>query len=155
MFQTRTGHISATLFMLALSAQPMTASATGPSTSASLTQAQFEVHNIASAKNAHLLQGKTFDKLQYDAKAKFSETQRDIGVLVDNLDDATNKLQNRMSPIGQSLKASLKSKLPGTSVVERGDRTFSVFGLILMMSFALVIFLMGLSNPVSRLGGRH
>lgn len=144
MFQTRTGQISAILFSLALSALPMTATANAPV--APTAQSQFKQAEFA------------FDELRFETKAKISETQKWVDVQtakLDNLENAADKLQDRLSPARWELKTYLKTKLPETNIIHHGDRVFSVYGLILMMSFALVILLMGLSTPVSRLGGRH
>ena len=162
MFHTRTGLVSGVLFLFALATQPMTASANGPSVA--VTQTQSVLPSSISTQKAFFPQEKHFDELRDESKILLSEAKqwakdqtihKDFGALMDEMEHATDRLQDRVSPAGHALKKTLKTKLPGTSLVHFADRTFSVFGLILMMAFALVIFLMGLSNPISRLGGRH
>ncbi len=68
---------------------------------------------------------------------------------------ATDRLQDRVEPAGRSLKSSIKENFPGQGLVKLGDRTVSVYGLMLILSFILVLLLMSLSKPASRLGGRH
>jgi len=67
----------------------------------------------------------------------------------------TDRLQDRMRPAGRSIKTSVSDKIPGKGLIELGDRTISVYGLILIMAFGLVLLLMSLAKPTSRLGGRH
>jgi len=166
MFQTRTKRISALITLFALTALPLTAqaqvNADVPPTPAAQTQSVAPIY--ASDNKANFLQEEYYDELRFEAKAKLSETQvleklqaaqNEAGALMGDLEAATDSLQDRLSPVGQSIKSSVKAKLPGIGLLHFGDRTFSVFGLILMMSFALVLLLMSLANPTSRLGGRH
>lgn len=162
MFHTRTGLVSGLFFLFALTAQPMTASANGPSEP--VVQTQSAVPISIKAQRTHVSPEQYFDELRFDTRVAFSETQDwvkektaplEFGAFMDDLSHKTDEFQDRLAPAGSSLRTSIKSKLPGTSLVQLGDRTVSVYGLILMMAFALVVFLMGLSNPMSRLGGRH
>jgi hypothetical protein len=68
---------------------------------------------------------------------------------------ATDRFQDRVKPAGRGMKSTLMDKLPGKGLVQFGDRTFSVYGLILIMAFGLVLLLMSVASPTSRLGGRH
>lgn len=106
----------------------------------------------------------SFQDLRRNTKSKWSATKIWFQTKVDGLRDmktledaarATDRLQDRVTPAGRSAKASLKSKLPGKGLVQLGDRTVSVYGLIMIMAFALVLLLMSLASPASRLGGRH
>ena len=137
MFHIRTKQILATLSICALSALPIQAHAN--EAAAPVIQAQVAGQNT------------TFSDLKHEAKAMVSETK----YFVADLEKATDRLQDRVSPAGQTLKTSLKTKLPGASLLRFADRTFTVFGLMLMMSFAFVVFLLSLSSPMSRTGGRH
>jgi len=74
---------------------------------------------------------------------------------VETLSTATDRLQDQVKPAGRSMRDTLKDKLPGKGLVQIGDRTVSVFGLMLMLAFGLVLILMSLASPKSRLGGRH
>ena len=105
-----------------------------------------------------------FKNIQRGTKEKWSATKRwfkaKAQVLknmrtVNDIAYATDDLQDSVSPAGRSLKATLQNKLPGKGLVQIGDRTISVYGLILIMAFGLVLLLMSLSKPTSRLGGRH
>ena len=141
MFHTRTRLVLATISLFALSALPIQASA--------------QASNGPIAPNAQaqsIAPNSAFSELHHEAKVKVLETQ----MWMADLERSTERLQERVAPIGHSLKKSLKSKFTkGGALLKFGDRTFSVYGLILMMAFAFVLFLMGLSNPTSRLGGRH
>lgn len=106
----------------------------------------------------------TFEKIQHGAKVKWTATKRWFKAKTESLkslrtfDDvaaATDQLQDKVTPAGRGFKASLKNSLPGKGLVQIGDRTVSVYGLILIMAFGLVLLLMSLAKPTSRLGGRH
>lgn len=106
----------------------------------------------------------SFADIRRETKAKWSATKRWVKTKTEavtqarTLDDmarATDRLQDRVEPAGRSMKATLKNKLPGKGLVQLGDRTVSVYGLILIMAFAFVLLMMSLSGPTSRLGGRH
>ena len=106
----------------------------------------------------------TFQDITRETKAKWFATKRwfkaktksvsDMRTL-DDIARATDRLQDRATPIGRSLKSTLKDKMPGKGLVQLGDRTVSAFGLMLMLAFGFVLLLMSLSGPASRLGGRH
>ena len=105
-----------------------------------------------------------FERFQRGTKVKWAATKHWFKAktdslknmrTLDNFAQATDSLQDRVSPAGKSLKASLKDKFPGKGLVQFGDRTVSVYGLILIMAFAFVLLLMSLAKPTSRLGGRH
>lgn len=106
----------------------------------------------------------SFENIQRETKVKWSATKRWIKAKTKNVSDmrtlddlaqTTDRLQDRVKPAGQNIKVSLKDKLPGKGLVQLGDRTVSVYGLILIIAFALVLLLMSLASPTSRLGGRH
>ena len=106
----------------------------------------------------------SFQDVRRETKAKWSETKRWVKTKTNKLtkmqtlDDvarATDRLQDRVKPAGRNMKATLKDKMPGKGLVQLGDRTVSVYGLMLMMAFGLVLLLMSLASPASRLGGRH
>lgn len=73
----------------------------------------------------------------------------------DEVAQATDRFQTQVKPAGRSMKAAILDKFPGKGLVQFGDRTFSVYGLMLMLAFGLVLLLMSLAKPASRLGGRH
>jgi len=141
MFHIRTRQISATVLLFALSALPMQASAQAAANAPIVPAAQAQSSAIKAS----------FSELKHETKSMLSETK----FWVADIEKSVERVQDNVAPAGHSLKKSLKSKTPGLGLVQFADRTFSVFGLILMMSFSLVVFLMGLSNPMSRTGGRH
>lgn len=104
------------------------------------------------------------ENFQRGTKVKWSATKRWFKAKMDGLKNtrtlnevahATDNLQDSVTPSGRSLKAAILNKFPGKGLVQIGDRTVSVYGLILIMAFALVLLLMSLAKPTSRLGGRH
>lgn len=106
----------------------------------------------------------SFEYFRRETKAKWSTTTRWVKEKTraaaelktfDDMARATDRLQDRVKPAGRNMKATLRDKMPGKGLVQMGDRTFSVYGLILIMAFGLVLLLMSLSGPSSRLGGRH
>lgn len=106
----------------------------------------------------------SFQDIRRETKAKWSATRRWVRQKTQSLTEmktledvarATDRLQDRVKPAGRNMKATLRDKMPGKGLVQLGDRTFSAYGLILMMAFGLVVLLMSLSGPTSRLGGRH
>ena len=106
----------------------------------------------------------SFEDIRRGTKAKWSDLKRwvkgktktvsDMRTF-DDMAQATDRLQDQVKPAGRSIKSNLKDKLPGKALVQLGDRTVSVYGLILILAFGLVLLLMSLSRPTSRLGGRH
>jgi len=106
----------------------------------------------------------SFEKFQHSAAVKWAATKHWFKAKTNSLKNArsfdevghaTDSLQDQVAPAGRSLKATLLNKLPGKGLVQIGDRTVSVYGLILIMAFAFVLLLMSLAKPTSRLGGRH
>jgi len=111
-----------------------------------------------------LLIDMSFQDIRRETKAKVSDTRawvknqtvsQDIEFLIDDFEQATDRLQDKVSPVGRSIKSFVSDKLPGKTIVQKSDKSFTVFGIILMLAFAFVIFMMNLANPESRLGGRH
>jgi len=99
-----------------------------------------------------------------DTKAKWIATKQWVTSKVRDVSDAdifnemaqkTDRLQDRVTPAGRGIKAAVSNKIPGKGLIELGDRTVSVYGLLLIMAFGLVLLLMSLAKPTSRLGGRH
>jgi len=155
MFHNRTGQISALLMLFALTS-PMAVQAYELPVPAAQTQPVVDTKSNPSY-------AQSIDAVKFETWAKVSETKqwvkdqpvrKEVGALLDDLEQATDKLQDKVAPAGHSMKTTLK-KLPGKGLAQLGDRTVTVYGLILMMAFGLVVFLLGLSNPMSRLGGRH
>jgi len=155
MFQTRTGQTLAILSLLALSALPMKASASANEPSAPIIQAQSAALSSTHDTKPDFLSEQTLDALRHETKVKFSETTHWVKTQADLIEDAADRVQTRVAPAGEVLRTSFKTKIPGASLAHWADRTFSAFGLLLMMAFAFVVLLMGLSSPMSRLGGRH
>jgi len=99
-----------------------------------------------------------------ETKTKWAATKQWVESKVRNVSDAdifnemaqkTDRLQDRVKPAGRSIKTAVGDKIPGKGLIQLGDRTVSVYGLILIMAFGLVLLLMSLAKPTSRLGGRH
>ena len=106
----------------------------------------------------------SFHDLMQATQAKWSATQqwfkakKDALVESQKLNEvvtASDNLQDRTRPAGQTLKSFLMDKLSAKGLVQFGERTVSVYGLILIIAFSLILLLMSLANPKSRLGGRH
>ena len=86
---------------------------------------------------------------------KNQKAPQDLKHIIGNMEKTTDSLQDQLAPVGRSIKSFARKNTPGKGLAERGDKTFTVFGILLMMSFGLVCLLMSLANPASRLGGRH
>lgn len=106
----------------------------------------------------------SFQDIRRDVKAKWSATKQWFKTKKDALIEnraleevaiSADRLQDQAKPAGRSIKAAIADKLPGKGLVQLGDRTVSVYGLILILAFGLVLLLMSLASPASRLGGRH
>jgi len=106
----------------------------------------------------------SFQDLRRVTKAKWNDVRTWVKTKANDVSEmrslkdmarATDQLQDRVQPAGRSMKATLMDKIPGKGLVQLGDRTVSVYGLILIMAFGLVLLLMSLASPASRLGGRH
>ena len=86
------------------------------------------------------------------------ETRKDTLIESRSLNEAasaTDSLQDSVEPAGRTLKSAILDKLPAKGLVQLGDRTVSLYGLILIITFSLVLLFMSLVSSVSRLGGRH
>ena len=68
---------------------------------------------------------------------------------------AKENLHDQTKPAGRTLKTVILDKLPAKGLVQIGDRNVSVYGLMLIFALSLVLLLMSLASPKSRLGGRH
>lgn len=158
MFHIRTGLITGIVTLLCMSAHPMQSYANGQDSPAAQTQTQ---PTMASEKK---LTDMSLVELRQGTKEKISESKQWVkdqpaveGVkgLVKDMGQATDNLQTRAAPMGRSIKSSIKASLPGKSLASKGDKTFSIFGLLLIFAFAFVFLMMSLAGPSSRLGGRH
>lgn len=162
MFQKHTSHIAATLILLSVSAQPMTSFASEEAASAAITLSEpsfiVQNHKVAVLKDLSL------SDIRSETKAALSGTQEwvkdqtaelNYKAPLQSLDIKIDRFQDSVKPAGRSMKASMKKKFSGLGLIQLGDQTMSVFALMLMMAFSFVIFLLGLSKPISRLGGRH
>ena len=106
----------------------------------------------------------SFEDVTRKTKVKWNDTLRWVKTKTKRASDnnpiskvshAADRLQDKVEPAGQSLKGALRDKIPGKGLVQIGDRTVSAYGLMLMLSFGLVLLLMSLSRPKSRLGKRY
>jgi hypothetical protein len=106
----------------------------------------------------------SLEDIRRETKAKWFATKRWVKAKTshmsnmrtwDDMARATDRLQDSVQPAGQVAKSTLKDKLPGKGLVQIGDRTVSVYGLMLILAFGFVLLLMSLARPTSRLGGRH
>lgn len=106
----------------------------------------------------------TFQDLRRGTKIKWNATKdwfktktnavKEISLLED-VARATDRLQDQVKPASRSMRNSLKQNAPGKGILQLGDRTVSAYGMLLMLAFGLVLFLMSFAGPSSRLGGRH
>ncbi len=108
--------------------------------------------------------GSSFDDLRRSTTSKWISTKQWFKTKTRSLQNseglkdavrATDRLQDRVQPAGSSIKATLRDKLPGKGLVQIGERNVSIFGLMLIMAFALVLVLMSFARPSSRTGRRH
>jgi len=118
MFQTRTGLVSGVLLMLALTAQPLAAHA--DEQLAPVVQTQEVSPNSAKTKKVYSPEG-------VQAWAKAQTAPQEIVTFVEDVEVATERLQDRLAPTGRSLKA----KIPSFGLASLVDRTVTVFGLLL------------------------
>ena len=158
MFHNRNGLVSGLVLLFALSAQPMAAHADEQTSPVVQTQALSP--NSAKTEKVYSPEGTFFADVQHETKVKVSEVQawakaqtapQEIVTFVEDVEVATERLQDRLAPTGRSLKA----KIPSFGLASLVDRTVTVFGLLLMMALVLVFVVMSFSSPASRLGGRH
>ena len=162
MFHSRIGllTVAATLFCLAV--QPINSYASEAERPA--VQVQSQPAHVAAKKKTALLKDVSLADIRRTTRTKISDTQKWVKdntaiesakSLMQDMERAADRLQDRVSPVGRIIKKSVKRNLPGKGMAERGDRTFSVYGLLLMMAFGLVFLFMSFAGPASRLGGRH
>jgi len=162
MFQTYTRPFAAMSVSLCLILLPATSYA--GEQSVSVKQTEITLSDTTAQTQTSRLKDISFRDIRHETKTKFTKTKRwvkakkidrNIDNFVDDVEKATNRLQKQVSPAGRSIKSFFGDKIPGKTLVERGDRTVTVYGLILIMAFCFVLLMMGLANPSSRLGGRH
>ena len=163
MFHNRTGRVAALILLLSVSAQPITTYAAEGAPPPAATQS----HQAPTLKDTVSTKVEEFslEQLRRDTKAKISDTQQwvsdrnmveiDLKTPLQTLDTKIDRLQDDMKPAGASLKKSLKNMVPDQGLVNMGGRKVSVWAIIMVLAFGLVLFLMSASGPTSRLGGRH
>lgn len=162
MFHLRTGLITAIATLLTLTVIPNQAYANGPAQPIAVTQ--IEASSIAQTPKVASVKHMSFDDFRFETRSKLTQTrqwvkekkrQHNYHGYMNDLERSVDGLQNKAAPLRSAIKSSFKSKTPGLGLVHLGDRTVSMYGMILMMAFAFVLLLMSLSTPSSRLGGRH
>ena len=97
---------------------------------------------------------KPVTQAKWAAAKQWFKTKKDALVKKQKLNEviiATDDLQEST----RAVKTFLTDKLPAKGLVQIGDRTVSAYGLLLMIAFGLILLLMSLASPKSRLGGRH
>ena len=152
MFHVHTKKLAAIAIGLGLTLLPAASFAADP-----VTPAQTVTETQASS---HM----SIQDMRYETKEKISEVRawakdqkapQDIKYFIDDMEAATDRLQDEVAPVGKSIKSFAVKNMPGKSLIHRADQSFTVFGILLMMALVFVFTLMSLSNPESRLGGRH
>ena len=158
MFHIRTSLITGIVTLLCLTAQPTSSYANGPTSPAA--QAQTQPTYMASEKK---LTDMSMSEIRQSSRTKLSGTKQWVKDqpavegfkgFVEDMGQATDNLQDSAAPLGRSIKSSINASLPGQTLAQKADKTFSVFGLLLMLAFGLVVLLMSFSGPMSRIGGR-
>lgn len=146
--------------------QPMTVAKRVAQTEGLRGTFQFETPDTPrfQASNLELPKMASFSDLRRGTKAKWFEAKRWTQAKIDGLtslrtlkdvERKTKRFQSDVKPAGNGIKSAIMDRLPGKGMVTFADRTFSVYGLLLMLTFAVVVFLMSMASPSSRLGGRH
>ena len=106
----------------------------------------------------------SFHGLKRNTQAKWRATQQWFNAkktaLIESrsLNEVTKtkeNLGNQTKPASRTLKSVILDKLPAKGLVQIGERNVSIYGLILIFALSLVLLLMSLTSPKSRLGGRH
>ena len=167
MFHTQTKKLAIFAIALGLTLTPATSFADKPLTPGQTTFAQssnLATPQVETQVTASALKDISFRSIRSKTKEKVFHTRvwmknqkapQDIKYIIGNLERKTDRFQEKLAPTGRSIKSFAIQNTPGKGLVQRGDRTFTMFGLLLMMAFGLVFFTMNLANPESRLGGRH
>ncbi len=157
MFHDHTNKLAAIAIGLGLILTPATSFADEktlpPETSKIETQANYPVLKDASFQDMR----KDADQKIFEARVwiKNHKAPQNLKNIVKDMEQATDRLQSKVAPAGRSIKSFASQNMPGKGIAQRGDRTYTVFGIILMMAFGFVFIVMNLSNPESRTGGRH
>ena len=106
----------------------------------------------------------SFHEVRRKTNLKWGETKRWFKVKTTDIKNAdllkdasklTDHLQGQVKPTGRSMRSSMAQKMPGKNLIKLGDRTVSAYGLLLILAFGIVLLLMSVAKPQSRLGGRH
>ena len=157
MFHGHTKKIAAIAIGLGLTLLPAASFAEDPITPAQTIEAETQV-NTPALKDMSLqdIRHETEEKI-FEARtwAKNQKAPQELKYLVKDMEQATERLQNDVAPVGHSIKSFASKNMPGKSLAQRGDQSFTVYGILLMMALVFVFMMMNLSNPESRLGGRH
>ena len=110
------------------------------------------------------LKDMSFQDIRRETKAKLTSTRswaknhqvpQDIKYFIDDVETATDRFQDRVSPAGRSIKSFVSKKMPGKRLAHQSDRSLTVFGVLLIMALAFVFVFLNLASPESRTGGRH
>ena len=107
---------------------------------------------------------RSLQDLRRGISAKWSETKTWFNTQIDNVSalrnneniaKGTDRSHVRVGPTNEAIKSTLKDKLPGKGLVQIGDRTVSLYALLLLFAFGFILLLMSLARPVSRKGERQ
>jgi len=160
MFHKRKGQIAAMIILLGGTAQPILSYADESPTPVVIMEPDRSPNSGTTEKS--IFKDFSLEEFRSESKKKLWETQLWIEAKTEGKENPIkalgvkiDRLQDQVKPAGQSLKSSLKKRMPGRQVAHTADQTISVYGILLVMAFAIVFFLMALSSPTSRLGGRH
>ena len=116
---------------------------------------------FAEKKQNHVNSGHGFKRntqTKWMATQQWFKAKRDAFIKSRTLKEvviSTDRLQDQTKPAGGTLESVVLDKLPAKGIVQLGDRSVSVYGLILIIAFSLILLLMSLASPKSRMGGRH
>jgi len=163
MFHRFSAPLKGLALLLCLTFTPTISSAeTSSKTTANNTQ--IAAQHTAPTANSASHKGLSFEKMQSGTQSKISDIKQWIkegkfekktDLFVNDMKRKADRFQDRTKPVGKSIRAFFANKLPGKKLVQKGDRNLSAPGLLLIMALAFVVFLMTISSPASRLGGRH
>ena len=162
MFQKRTGQIAAITGSLCLTLASTSGYAEAPNSPFS--QAQPVQIEVPASKTLSQVKVMSLADIRFETKSKLSDArqwvkdqkiEQNFDYMMADVETVRDRVQEQAAPVRNALTSFTRNKLPGHDLVAAGDRAVSVYGILLILAFGIVVFLMSAASPASRLGGRH
>ena len=162
MFQKRTGPIAAITASLCLTL--VSTSSYAEASSSTFNQAERVQVEAPDSTTLSQVKAMSLADIRFETKSKLSDArqwvkdqkiEQNFDYMMADVETVRDRVQEKAAPVRNALISFTRNKLPGHDLVAAGDRAVSVYGILLILAFGIVVFLMSAASPASRLGGRH